>query len=125
MLSVHHLMMLYICTKFCESISKDFRVIDLISRVNARVVANVNARWMDIQTHAQTESWLSTHPLMMLYICTKVCESVSKGFRDTGLNSRVNVRVVANVDADKTRSLYRAMRETGATKAKGQTFPDL
>ena len=32
-------MMLYICTKFCESISKDFRVTDPKSRVAARVVA--------------------------------------------------------------------------------------
>ena len=32
-------MMLYICTKFCESISKDFRVTDPKSRVAARVIA--------------------------------------------------------------------------------------
>ena len=34
--------MLYICTKFCQSISYDFRVTDLNSRVDARVVANVD-----------------------------------------------------------------------------------
>ena len=71
-LSAHYLMMLCICTMFCESISKDFRVTDLNSRVNTRVVTNVDARWMDIQTHARRENWLSAHPLnlMMLYICT-------------------------------------------------------
>ena len=31
--------MLYICTKFCESISKCFRVTDLNSRVDAGMVA--------------------------------------------------------------------------------------
>ena len=41
---------LYICTKFCESISKGFTVTDLNSRVNARVVTNVDARWTDIHT---------------------------------------------------------------------------
>ena len=40
------LMMLYICTKFCESISKGFRVIDF----NSRVVAKVDAGWTDIWT---------------------------------------------------------------------------
>ena len=35
----------------------------------------------------------------MLYICTKFCESISKGFRVTDLNIRVKARVVANVDA--------------------------
>ena len=57
---------------------------------------------MDIQTHAQTENWLSAHPLMMLYICTKFGASISKGFRVTDLNSRVNIRVVANVDDEWT-----------------------
>ena len=59
--------------------------------------------WMDIQMHAKTaENWLSTYPLMMLYICTKFCESISKGFRVTDLNSRVNTMVAANVDAGQT-----------------------
>ena len=69
-------------------------------------------------THGQTENWLSAHPLMMLYICTKVCGSVSRGFRVKDLNSKVNARVVANVDSgwtdiqtntQKNRSLYPAM----------------
>ena len=50
-------------------------------------------------THKRTENWLSAHPLMMLYICTKVCESISKGFGVTNLNSKVNARVVTNIDA--------------------------
>ena len=37
--SADNLMMLYICTKFCESISKGIRVIDLYIRVDDRVVA--------------------------------------------------------------------------------------
>ena len=36
---------------------------------------------------------------MMLYICTKFCKNIPKGFRVTDLNIRVDTRVVANVDA--------------------------
>ena len=36
---------------------------------------------------------------MMLYICTKFCKNISKGYRVTDLNIRVCARVVANVDA--------------------------
>ena len=73
------------------------------SRAKDRVVANVDAGWMDIQIHAKTaENWLSINPLMMLYICTKFCESISNGFRVTDLNSRVNTMVAANVDAGQT-----------------------
>ena len=76
-------------------------------------------------THEQTEDWLSAHPLMMLYIYTKFCERISKGFRVTDLNSKVNTRVVANVTPDgwkyrrthgqKTRSLIGAMPKAGTT----------
>ena len=38
------LAILYICAKFCQSISKGFRVTDLTSGVNARVFANVDVR---------------------------------------------------------------------------------
>ena len=48
----HRLIMLYICTKFCHSITKGFRVTDLEFKVDARVVANVYGR-MDIQTNGQ------------------------------------------------------------------------
>ena len=59
----------------------------------------------------------------MLYICTKFGRSISKGFKDTDPDSRVDARVVANVDGwtcghtkgQKTGSLYRAMPEAGAT----------
>ena len=58
----------------------------------------------------------------MFYICTKFCRSSSKGFRVTDLNSRVDARVVANVDGRtygrKTGSIYRTMPEAGATKMK-------
>ena len=56
----------------------------------------------------------------MFYICTKICLSISLGFRATDLHTRVDARVVANVDGRtnglKTGSLYRAMPEAGATK---------
>ena len=49
---------------------------------------------------------------IMLYICIKFCESTS--------NSRVDATMVANVDGRtdgrKTRFLFRAMPEAGATK---------
>ena len=34
----------------------------------------------------------------MLYICTKICHSISNGFRVTDLDSRVDARVVTIVD---------------------------
>ena len=37
--SAHCLVMRYVCIKFCESISKCFRVTDLNNRVDAGVVA--------------------------------------------------------------------------------------
>ena len=49
MFCAHRLIMLYICTKFHQSISNGFRVSDPDSRVNARVVANVY-RWTYDQT---------------------------------------------------------------------------
>ena len=60
---------------------------------------------------------------MTLYMCTKFQENISKGFRETDLNTRVDARVVANVDGRtnertngrKTGSLYRAMLEACAT----------
>ena len=56
----------------------------------------------------------------MLYICTKFCQSISKGFRVTDLNIRIDARVAANVDTRTNRrkigSLYRVMPEAGATK---------
>ena len=57
----------------------------------------------------------------MLYICTKFCQSISKGFRVTDPNSRVKARVVANVKNGRTNgqkigSLHRAMPEAGTTK---------
>ena len=58
------------------------------------------------------------------YICTKFCKSISKGFRVRDPDSRVDGRVVADVDGRtyvrtyvrKTGSLHRAMPEAGATK---------
>ena len=36
--------MVYICLKFCQSISKDFRVIDPDIRVDARLASTVDVR---------------------------------------------------------------------------------
>ena len=62
---------------------------------------------------------------MVFYSCTKFCRSSSKGFRVTDLNSKVDTRVVANVDGRtygrKTRSLYRALPEAGVTITKVST----
>ena len=56
----------------------------------------------------------------MLYICTKFGQSISKDFRVTDLDSRVDTRVVVNVDRCtnrwKTRSKDSAMPEAGETK---------
>ena len=65
------------------------------------------------------------HHLIILYICAKCCQSISKGIRlrVTNLNSRVDARVVTNVDERtyrhrnqwKTRSLYHTMPEACVT----------
>ena len=52
---LEYLIMLYICTKFCENISTGIGVTDLNSRVNAIVVANVDAR-TDKRTDEQKEN---------------------------------------------------------------------
>ena len=53
---------------------------------------------------------------MVFCIYTKFCQSISKGFIVTDLNSRVGARVVENIDGWKIGSLYRAMPEAGTTK---------
>ena len=66
---------------------------------------------------------ICAHRLIMLYICTKFCQSISKGFRVTDPDSRVDARVVTKVDGrtdkhtyrQKSGSLYRAMLESGMT----------
>ena len=63
-----------------------------------------------------------THRLIMLYTCTKIHQSISKGFRVTDPDSRADARVVANGCTDrctngrKTGSLYSTMPEAGTTK---------
>ena len=63
--------------------------------------------------------------LIMLYISTKFCHSISWGFRFTDLNSRVEARVVANDGqtyglTDGKLDLYIApcLRQAGATITK-------
>ena len=54
--------------------------------------------------HSSVKLWvklrylLSSHCLIMLYICTNFCVSISKGFRVKDSNIRVNAGVVTNVD---------------------------
>ena len=45
----------------------------------------------------------------MLYICTKFCQSISKVFIVTDPNSRVDTRVVANVDGQTYGLAYKGM----------------
>ena len=54
--------MLYICTKFCKSISKGFRVTDPDGRVDARVVANVDGRTYirtDVRTDGKPDHYIA------------------------------------------------------------------
>ena len=53
MICAHRLIMLYIYTKFCQSISKGFRVTDPESRVDARVVTIV-----DGQMYGRIYEWM-------------------------------------------------------------------
>ena len=70
-----------------------------------------------------------SHCLIMFYTCIKFQENIAKGFRETDLNSRVNAKVVANVDGQtnertESGSLYRAMPTAGATKSSYVPSPD-
>ena len=47
--------MLYICTKFCQSISKGYKVIDPDIRVGARVISTVDG-WTYGRAYEQTEN---------------------------------------------------------------------
>ena len=64
--------------------------------------------------------------MIMLYIFIKFCQSISKAFKVTDLNSRTDPKVVENVDGRmykrKTGSLYCAMPGAGATKMKQRQF---
>ena len=76
----HHMMMLYICTKFQESISKGFRVIEGLwfVLVWSQFIKGHNS----IKKIVDRVMVLNpAHHMMMLYICTKFQESISKGFR--------------------------------------------
>ena len=66
--SAHHLMTLYICTKFQENISKGFRVTELL---------------------------FCPHHLKIALLCAKFHESISKGLRVRDSNSRVEAKVVS------------------------------
>ena len=65
--------MLYICAKFCQSISYGFRVTDLNSRVNARVVTNV-----DGQTDAQTDVCTNGQKTGSLYSARPKADATKK-----------------------------------------------
>ena len=55
MFSAHRLIMRYIRTKFCQSISKGFKIKDPNSQVHSRVVANV-----DGCMYVRTDKWMET-----------------------------------------------------------------
>ena len=69
----------YICTKFRENISKDLRVIE-----QTQFPYN-NFQWGMIPSKMQVELryLFSAHCLIVLCICTKFCENISKAFRVT------------------------------------------
>ena len=56
--------MFYICTKFCQNISKGFRVADSKSSVDARVVVNVDGlkygRTEGVPTDGKPASYIAT-----------------------------------------------------------------
>ena len=64
--------MLYICTKFCQSISYSFMVMDLDSRIDAKVVANVDGR-----TYGPTNGQ-KTNPYIVP--CLRQARQKDKGF---------------------------------------------
>ena len=49
-------MVFYICTKVCQSISQGFSILDMNSRVDARVVANVDGR-TDVRTYGKPDPY--------------------------------------------------------------------
>ena len=91
-------MVLYICTKFQENISKSFTVIE---QNDVICILKFTKGHNSIKSVSGVEVLVlctSAHRLIMLYICTKFCQSISKGFRVTDPDKRVDARVVANVD---------------------------
>ena len=89
--SVHHLLMLYICIKFQENISKDFRVIE------PTCLHRESYKGAKFHEKVQVELWylFCAHCcLIMFYIWAKFCSSISKDFWVTDSNSRVSTRVV-------------------------------
>ena len=73
----HHLMILYICTKICENISKCFRVIERAQSAYGNLPGGHNY----MKKTNRVMQPFSAHQLMTLYICTKFQENISKGFK--------------------------------------------
>ena len=71
-------MMLYICTKFHQNISKGLRVIEELDFQYSKLSKGHNSvkNVGEVIVLGQ-----SANPLMMLYICTKCHENISKCFR--------------------------------------------
>ena len=71
--SAHFLIILYICTKFCENISKGFKVIERTLFPNKICKGAFPEKCRS--------SYGSAHRLITLYICTKIRENISKAFK--------------------------------------------
>ena len=69
--------MLYICTKFQENISKGFRVTELTQFF----ISKFSKRHRLVENIGGVMTLVLITFLIMLYICTKCHENISKGFR--------------------------------------------
>ena len=69
--------MLYICTKFHENISEGFRVTGLTQFL----ISKFSKRHRSVENIGGAMILISTHFLIMFYICTKCHENISQGFR--------------------------------------------
>ena len=70
-------MVLYICSKFRENISKSFRDIE---RTQFPYI-NVRRGIIPSKMKEELRFLVSSHCLMVLYVCTKFYKNISKGFR--------------------------------------------
>ena len=72
--SAHPMIMLYICSKFYENISKAFRVIELTWFPELNFQRGFILSKLLVELHFL----ICGHCLMMLYFCTKFHENISK-----------------------------------------------
>ena len=69
LISAHHLMMLYICTKVQENISKGYRV--------AVCILKYSKGHNSVGSVGGNMELVLSHCLMVFYVCTKFCPCIS------------------------------------------------